>query len=62
MKTYRIRLYRKGQSLSYETYYAKALNEGQAIDKAIIQLQSIDNGAYDIYARVNYPRVYPQVL
>jgi len=46
MKTYRIRLYRKGQSLSYETYYAKALNEGQAIDKAIIQLQSIDNGVF----------------
>jgi len=46
MKTYRIRLYRKGSTLSYETYYAKALNEGQAIDKAILQLQAIDNGVF----------------
>ena len=44
MKNYRIRLYRKGSTASYETYYAKALTEKEAIDKAILQLQSIDNG------------------
>ena len=46
MKTYRIRLYRKGQSLSYETYYAKGDSEQEAIDKAIIQLQAINNGVF----------------
>ena len=46
MKTYRIRLYRKGSTASYETYYAKALTEKEAIDKAILQMQSIDNGIF----------------
>ena len=46
MKTYRIRLYRKGSTASYETYYAKATTEKEAIDKAIIQLQSIENGVF----------------
>ena len=46
MKTYRIRLYRKGSTASYETYYAKATNEKEAIDKAVIQLQAIDNGVF----------------
>ena len=46
MKTYRIRLYRKGSTFSYETYYAKGNNEQEAIAKAIIQLQSIDNGIF----------------
>ena len=46
MKTYRIRLYAKGCSLSYNTYYAKGNNEAEAIAKAIIQLQSIDNGIF----------------
>ena len=42
MKTYRVRLYAKGCSLSYSTYYAKGNNEKEALDKAIIQLESID--------------------
>ena len=46
MKTYRIRLYAKNCTLSYSTYYAKANNEQEAIAKAIIQLQSIDNGIF----------------
>jgi hypothetical protein len=46
MKTYRIRLYRKGSTASYETYYAKANNEQEAIEKAILQLQLIDNGIF----------------
>jgi len=46
MKTYRIRLYRKGFTASYETYYAKATSEKEAIDKAILQLQSIENGVF----------------
>ena len=46
MKTYRIRLYRKGSTSSFETYYAKATNEKEAVDKAILQLQSIDNGVF----------------
>ena len=46
MKTYRIRLFRKGFSSSFETYYEKALTEKEAIDKAILQLQSIDNGIF----------------
>ncbi len=46
MKTYRIRLYRKGFSLSYETYYAKGNNEQEAIAKAILQLQSIENAIF----------------
>ena len=46
MKTYRIRLYAKGCSLSYSTYYAKGNNEKEAIAKAIIQLESIDNRVF----------------
>jgi hypothetical protein len=46
MKTYRIRLYRKGSTSSFETYYAKALTEKEAIAKAVIQLQSIENGVF----------------
>ena len=46
MKTYRIRLYRKGSTSSFETYYAKANTEKEAIDKAILQLQSIENGVF----------------
>ena len=46
MKNYRIRLYRKGSTASYETYYAKALTKKEAIDKAILQLQSIENGVF----------------
>ncbi len=46
MKTYRIRLYRKGSTSSFETYYAKATTEKEAIDKAILQLQSIENGVF----------------
>jgi len=46
MKTYRIRLYRKGSTASFETYYVKATNEKEAVDKAIIQLQAIDNGVF----------------
>ena len=46
MKTYRIRLYAKGCSLSYSTYYAKGNNEKEAIAKAIIQLESIDDQVF----------------
>ena len=46
MKLYRIRLYAKGKSSSYETYHAKANNEKEAIAKAIDQLENIFKGVF----------------
>ena len=55
MKTYRVRLYAKGCSLSYSTYYAKGVNEAEAIAKVIIQLESIDE---QVFSSVHSISVY----
>ena len=46
LKLYRVRLYSKGKSSSYETYYAKAKNKEEAIAKAIDQLENIFKGVF----------------